>query len=318
MKVKFKSRNKIKRTLLKAFILILVLLVSFASTFKIFYDSIVINIDNNTYLDYLVSDAFSRVSLSDFTNLSSTEFLLKYSLGIESFNTGLDDSEITEVVVSEVDEEDLTNKEPLVYIYNSHQTESYKSEFLESFNINNTVYLASHILKEYLDDLGIPAIVEENSIVDILNTNGWKYGSSYKASRILLEQAKEDNPSLCFFIDLHRDSASYERTMVEIDDKKYAKIMFVVGLKHENYEPNLNLANYLNEKIKSINSNLTRGVLEKGNSGANGIYNQDFDQNTILIEVGGQYNYIEEVNNTLKVFAEVLYDYFEEQYEKEE
>ena len=39
------------------------------------------------------------------------------------------------------------------------------------------------------------------------------------------------------------------------------------------------------------------------------IYNQDFDPNTILIEVGGQYNYIEEVNNSLKVFANVLYDY---------
>ena len=43
------------------------------------------------------------------------------------------------------------------------------------------------------------------------------------------------------------------------------------------------------------------------------IYNQDFDPNTILIEVGGQYNYIAEVNNTLRVFADVLYEYFEEQ-----
>lgn len=312
MKVKFKGRSKLQRGLFKTFVLVLLLLVSFAGTFKILYSNIKINIDNNTYLDYLVNDSFSKFSLSDLTSLSSTEFLLKYSFGIESFNTGIKDVDLMSPVVSEVETPDVTNKEPTVYIYNSHQTESYRSDFAESFNINNTVYLASHILKEYLEDLGISVIVEENSIVDVLNTNGWKYGSSYRASRILLEQAKNTNPSLNFFIDLHRDAASYERTMVEIDGKKYAKIMFVVGLKHDNYGPNLELANNLNEKIKNFNPDLTRGVLQKNNSGANGIYNQDFDSNTILIEVGGQYNYIEEVNNTLKVFANILYDYFEE------
>ncbi len=312
MKVKFKGRSKLQRGLFKTFVLVLLLLVSFAGTFKILYSNISVNIDNNTYLDYLVNDSFSKFSLSDLTSLSSTEFLLKYSFGIESFNTGIKDVDLMSPVVSEVETPDVTNKEPTVYIYNSHQTESYRSDFAESFNINNTVYLASHILKEYLEDLGISVIVEENSIVDVLNTNGWKYGSSYRASRILLEQAKNTNPSLNFFIDLHRDAASYERTMVEIDGKKYAKIMFVVGLKHDNYGPNLELANNLNEKIKNFNPDLTRGVLQKNNSGANGIYNQDFDPNTILIEVGGQYNYIEEVNNTLKVFANILYDYFEE------
>ena len=264
-------------------------------------------------MDYLVNDSFSKFSLSDFANLSSTEFLLKYSFGITNFNTGLENIELSSPVASEVEDDVETNIKPTVYIYNFHQTESYRSDFAESFNINNTVYLASHILKEYLGNLGIGVIVEENSIVDVLNTNGWKYGSSYKASRILIEQAKKDNPSLTFFIDLHRDAASYERTMVEIDGEKYAKIMFVVGLKHDNYAPNLELANNLNDKIKEFNSELSRGVMQKDNSGANGIYNQDFDPNTILIEVGGQYNYIAEVNNTLRVFADVLYEYFEEQ-----
>lgn len=297
----------------KAFVITLIILTSFGVTFKVLYNDILVTIDNKTYLDYLVNDSFSKFSLSDLTNLSSTEFLLKYSFGITDFNTGLEDFSLSTPVNSEVETPENTNVSPTVYIYNSHQTESYKSDFAESFNINNTVYLASHILKEYLTDLGIGVIVEENNIVDILNANGWKYGSSYKASRILLEQAKENNPTLTFFIDLHRDSASYERTMTEIDGKKYAKIMFVVGLKHENYAPNLELANTLNEKLKEFNPSLSRGVLEKDNAGANGIYNQDFDPNTILIEVGGQYNYIEEVNNTLKVFADILYDYLGEE-----
>ena len=313
MKAKFKPRRKIKIFMFKAFVITLIILTSFGVTFKVLYNDILVTIDNKTYLDYLVNDSFSKFSLSDLTNLSSTEFLLKYSFGITDFNTGLEDFSLSTPVNSEVETPENTNVSPTVYIYNSHQTESYKSDFAESFNINNTVYLASHILKEYLTDLGIGVIVEENNIVDILNANGWKYGSSYKASRILLEQAKESNPTLTFFIVLHRDSASYERTMTEIDGKKHAKIMFVVGLKHENYAPNLELANALNEKLKEFNPSLSRGVLEKDNAGANGIYNQDFDPNTILIEVGGQYNYIEEVNNTLKVFADILYDYLGEE-----
>ena len=46
--------------------------------------------------------------------------------------------------------------------------------------------------------------------------------------------------------------------------------------------------------------------MKKGGSGVNGIYNQDFSPNTLLIELGGQYNSINEVNNTVLVLAEVL------------
>lgn len=309
MKAKFKGRKKIKLWLFKLIGIFVVIIASFILSFKLLFDNIDVELNNNTYLNYLVGSSYGYYNLADITNLSSTEFLLKYSFGIKEFNSGINDTQLSTPVNSEIEEEVITNDEPLVYIYNSHQTESYVSDFSDTFNINNTVYLGSYILKEYLSDLGINALVEDNSIVDVLNTNGWKYNSSYKASRILLEQAKKDNPSLMFFIDLHRDAGSYERTTTEIDGVKYAKMMFVVGLKHENYQPNLDLANALNEKIKAIDPSLTRGVLQKDNAGANGIYNQDFDPNTILIEVGGQYNYIEEVNNSLKVFARVLYDY---------
>ena len=309
MKVKLKGRKKVQIWGIKILGVIIVIISSFILSFKLLFDKIDLKMNNTTYLNYLVNTSFGYYNMADITNLSSTEFLLKYSFGIKEFNSGIKDINISAPVNSEIEIDSNTNDEPIVYIYNSHQTESYVKEFAEEFNINNTVYLGSYILKEYLNDLGINALVEDNSIVDVLNTNGWKYGSSYKASRILMEQAKKDHPSLMFFIDLHRDAGSYEKTTTEIDGVKYAKMMFVVGLKHENYKPNLDLANALNEKLKAINPSLSRGVLQKDNAGANGIYNQDFDPNTILIEVGGQYNYIAEVNNSLKVFANVLHDY---------
>ena len=311
---RLKLRNGIKSQFFKLILIVIIIIISFIITFKVLYDKIDLKVDNNTYIDFLVKDTFSNYNLSDIKRLSSTEFLLKYSFGIEKVNTGTNIDIITPVI-----KEESTTKntqKPIVYIFNTHQTEGYNSKFLETFNINNTVYLGSYILAEYLSDLGVSTIVEENSIVDVLNTNGWKYGYSYKASRILLENAYKKNPSLDFFIDLHRDAASYDRTLTEIDGKKYAKILFVVGLEHENYEPNLQLAKNLNERIKKIAPTLSRGVLEKKGPGVNGKYNQDFNKNTILIEVGGQYNYIEEVNNTLKIIAQVIYEYLEDEKEK--
>ena len=310
---RLKLRNGFKMKFLKLILVVIIIIISFVITFKVLYDKIEIKVDNNTYIDFLVKDTFSNYNLNDIKRLSSTEFLLKYSFGIEKVNTGTNVDIVTPVIKDK--EEKNTNSKPKVYIFNTHQTEGYNSNFLETFNINNTVYLASHILGEYLSDLGVATIVEENSIIDVLNTNGWKYGYSYKASRILLENAYKKNPSLDFFIDLHRDAASYDRTVTEIDGKKYAKILFVVGLEHDSYEPNLQLAKKLNEKIKKIAPTLSRGVLEKKGPGVNGKYNQDFNKNTILIEVGGQYNYIEEVNNTLKIIAKVIYEYLEDEKE---
>lgn len=310
-------RRSIKKDIIRLIIVITIIILSFIITFKILYDRIDIKKNNETYINNLTRLSFGSYNLNDLLSLSSTEFLLKYSFGIENFNSGVLNNFSAPVIFEENEEEKSPSLEPLVYIFNTHQTEGYNTPNMEAFNINNTVFLASHILKEYLSDLGIGSIVEENSIVDILNTNGWKYGRSYQASRILLESAKKNNPSLNFFIDLHRDSASIDRTMIEINNIRYAKVMFVVGLEHENYEKNLKLAKYLNDKLKEVNPGLSRGVLEKKGPGVNGIYNQDISPNTILIEVGGQYNSIEEVNETLKIMAKIIYEYLKGPYEKE-
>lgn len=299
---RLRLRKNMKYELFKIVLVFIIISISFIITFKVLYEKIDYKLDNNTYIDSLVDYSFARYDFNDLKRLSSTEFLLKYSFGIEHINTGVSVDITTPIEVEEV-------KNPVVYIYNTHQTEGYKSNFLETFNINNTVYIASHILNEYLNDLGVFSMVEQNSIVDVLNLNGWKYGYSYKASRILMEEAYENNPSLNFFIDLHRDSASYDRTTIVIDNVSYARVMFVVGKEHENYQANLDLAKTLNDMIKEKYPSLSRGVLEKEGKGVNGIYNQDFNPNTILIEVGGQYNTIEEVNNTLKVMANILYEY---------
>lgn len=202
---------------------------------------------------------------------------------------------------------DINN--PRVYIYNTHQLEAYSSNNFEAYNITPNVMMASYLLKEKLNKLGISTMVETSSITDFLAINGWDYASSYKASRFYMLDAINKYSSLDLLIDLHRDSISKNLSTVEISGKKYAKVLFVVGLDYDNYEPNLNLANKLNEMIKTKYPGLSRGVMKKKGAGVNGIYNQDLANNVILIECGGMENGIEEVMNTIDALSTVIYEY---------
>lgn len=209
--------------------------------------------------------------------------------------------------------ENTNQRSPTVYIYNTHQTESYLYDKVNNYNLDYNVMFASYILKEYLAKYNIVSFVENESIKNILNENNLMYKDSYKASRILLEESIINYPTLKFFIDLHRDSSIYEKTTCVIDNKSYAKILFVLGLENKNYLENEKMINSLNERLIKENSCLSRGITKKSGDGVDGVYNQDFSSNVILIEVGGQYNTITEVNNTLEIFARILADYILEE-----
>ena len=199
--------------------------------------------------------------------------------------------------------------EPIVYIYNTHSNEEYSYKKNDVYNITPGVKTASYILESELKKYGINSIVEENNVVNILNEENLEYKDSYKISRRLLENKKIENPSLMYFIDLHRDSVKRSATTVEIDGESYAKVMFLLGLENKNYQINKEKIMILNDFLNKNYQGLSRGIYEKQGKGVNGVYNQDFSENVFLIEIGGVENTIEEVNNTLKVISNCLYDY---------
>lgn len=247
------------------------------------------------------------IKLPKFNNEKIVKYLIENNISIKY--------EKKKEVINEENNIEIAYKEdnkPLVYIFNTHNTEKYKSDFLNVYNIKSDVMLAGKILKEYLKDEGIEAIFENNSVQDKVNSLGLSYGGSYKISREFVELAYKNNPSLIYFIDLHRDSSSYEKTTFKIDNESYVKILFVIGLENKNYQDNLKLANDLSNLLKKENDNFVRGIMKKEGKNVNGIYNQDFSNNMMLIELGGQYNNIREVNNTLKIFAHVLSEYIKE------
>ena len=98
---RLKLRNGFKIKFLKLILVVIIIIISFVITFKVLYDKIEIKVDNNTYIDFLVKDTFSNYNLNDIKRLSSTEFLLKYSFGIEKVNTGTNVDIVTPVIKDE-------------------------------------------------------------------------------------------------------------------------------------------------------------------------------------------------------------------------
>lgn len=288
MKKRFKGKHRFRK--LKVLSFILVGLASFSVTINVLRKKVTQVLDPSNYIDYLLKAGF---------NNQISKSILKSPLDIENIS-----------LVN--NEEEVKSNEPLIYIYNTHDEEAYYNSYLNPYNIVPDVKLASYYFQERLKDLGIESVVEKRKIKDVLDKNGWNYRYSYNASRVYLEEVSKNNPSIKYFIDLHRDSVGKDKTTTIINGKNYARVMFLVGLEHKNYQKNLELATRLDELIRQFDSTLSRGIYQKEGPGVNGIYNQDFNSNTILIEVGGQYNTIEEVANTIEAIALVFKDYLGE------
>lgn len=306
MKKRFKSRKKLNN--LKKIIYLIFILIGFFLSYLYFYYKVRNMISSEDYLNYLLKVGFNKQIDSSYIK-SSLLSNIKFDNTSVTENNNDDTSQITDKFNTK---EVLNSTKPIIYIYSTHDTEGYASSYFNIYNIKPDVKIASYYLQEKLSDLGLNTIVEKRMIKDALNKNNWVYKDSYKASRIYLENTYQNNTSLKYFIDLHRDSSLKSKTTTTIDGKSYARVMFLVGLEHDNYNANLKVATDINNLIKAKYPSLTRGIYKKSGPGVNGIYNQDFNSNCILIELGGQYNTMLEVSNTIDILAKILYDYIGE------
>lgn len=318
---KKKKRGKVVFRL-KVLFLLMIAITSFVYTIK-FLDKINLKVDD-LFLSSLVYKSTNLkgdgISSTVVNYVIDLDFLKPIHLLSNNYKGLVDKPNVLEKT-NTIAKEEIPKKEPvvtpqvkdpIVYIYNTHQSEEYASKNAASYNIKPTVLVASYMLQEKLKKQGIPSVVEESNILELLRINNWNYASSYKITRMLMEQAKKDNPSLVYFIDLHRDSIERDKTTITIGDKTYAKVLFLLGLDHEKYEESKKVISRVNTIISEKYPGLSKGIYEKGGKGVNGIYNQDFSSNCILIEVGGVDNTIEEVSNTIDAITDMLTTYIGE------
>ena len=250
--------------------------------------------DNNYYSYYKGENVLNRVK----------KYLVSKIEPITLINTKNDSNTIF------IYNESKGNKN--IYLYSSHQWEGYDSKYLSDYNITPDVLMASHMLEEKLEKKGINTVVEESDIKGYMKEKGMNSSLSYKASRMFLENFYIKNPDYDLYIDIHRDSVAHDLSVVNINNKVCAKVLFVIGLENDNYQKNLDKVNTINSIINKKYSGLSRGIMKKKGVGVNGVYNQDLDERVILLEVGGNENTIEEVNNTLDLISNVLEEYLNE------
>lgn len=179
-----------------------------------------------------------------------------------------------------------------IYIYNTHQMEEYldKNTVMEA-----TLYLANKLRKG-----GMIVDIETNNFVSYARTLGLDYNGLYQVSRhYLAEKLKTNKYDL--IIDLHRDSLKREQTFVTLDGKNYARLMIVIGTLSPHFD-----GAYYKAATLSDNINQTKQAIMKPVYKQYARYNQDFQENMMLLEVGSNQNYYEEVLNSLDVFAKSL------------
>lgn len=201
------------------------------------------------------------------------------------------------------------NSKPIIYLYNTHETEEYAGS---PYNITPTVKTVSNILQDELKKLSITALTETKSITKEVNRRGLDYTGTYEVSFDYLKMREKENPTLKYFFDMHRDSVTGEASKVTIEGKKYARLMFLVGTKNENYRKNVKnlkiMEKYLNKHYKG----LVRDTYYQSHSG----FNQFYSEKMFLIELGGPDNTLEEIYNTSVALSKAIKYYVEGSNEK--
>ena len=295
MKKRFVTSRRKKHKFVKKIFFFLLFVLSLVVSFHFLSKSNIV-IDDRSLVEVLLNPnevSFKSIIGKKIKNLFSEPVMLLDNNYFKSVSTTTNDNSNMKKV-----------EKPIIYIYNSHQGEEYAHSTFAEFSVQPTVLFADYALENVFNKNNYQTMVEEASIKEILNINGWKYAYSYMASRILLENAKSSTPSLKYFIDVHRDSLERERTTVTIGDKVYAKTIFLIGLENEKYEENLAFTEEINSLMNTKYPNLSKGIYKKGGAGVNGVYNQDFSNRTILIEIGGYENTPSEVLNSALAFAD--------------
>lgn len=204
-----------------------------------------------------------------------------------------------------------------VFLYSTHSYESYlpmlgiagATDANKATSTSKNVHDVDNMFKQALEANGINTVVDTTSMTDLLNKKGWTTASAYKASKPIVEDAIKSNKDYQLFIDVHRDSTRKKITTVQINNKPFARVSFVIGGENPNYEKNLALTTKLHENLSKTYPGLSRGIFKKRGSGVNGVYNQDLSPHAILIEVGGVDNTMEELQNTINALADVVTEY---------
>ena len=210
--------------------------------------------------------------------------------------------------------------QPIVAIVHTHGSESFlpavaamaqakdpgaDTSGLDSFSSDNSVNMlrVGEELARYLAvNYGI-ACVQSRRPHDA-QSDGFRLGAYERSLETMTEIARR-YPSVKIMLDLHRDAPSRDKTTVVIAGVQTAAICTIVGtdkqLDNPDWQTNYDFARRLVAAMEQKYPGLSRGILVRDER-----YNQHVMARTILLEIGGQENTLEEIYAAIRALGDVL------------
>ncbi|GIP39573.1 stage II sporulation protein P [Paenibacillus sp. J31TS4] len=203
-----------------------------------------------------------------------------------------------------------TSGKKVVMVYTTHNRESYLPELPgvtdpnKAYDPVKNVTLVGKRLAQKLEEQGVGAIAYSQ---DYSSTEqDFNYYKSYKYSAKTVKEAFAAHPDIQFVFDLHRDSSKRDKTTKTINGVDYAQVYFIIGQRNPNWETNESFASQLHAKLEKKLPGLSRGVWGKNPNEGDAEYNQSLSPNSVLIEIGGPYNSLEECYRTADALAGII------------
>jgi len=204
------------------------------------------------------------------------------------------------------------NSKAHILIYQTHSEEAYTmtadAEYVEAAkwrtadNLNNINRIGDALTVQLAEVYGYSVVH------DTTNYERPKLATAYNRSLAGIQKNTAAHPELNVFIDVHRDAWNKNNTpkAVEIDGKKVARVMLVIGKGTDfkqppDWETNLAFAQKICDNLAQIHPDLSRGISVK-----EGRYNQHISSRSILIEVGHNENTLEEALNVIPYLAQAI------------
>lgn len=203
--------------------------------------------------------------------------------------------------------------QPQVLIMHTHATESYElaerswcdpsTSARTTDNANNMVAVGAEIAAQ-LNAAGI------NTLQDATLHDYPSYNGSYANSNATVRSYLAQYPSIKVVLDVHRDAIQKEdgsrvKPVALIDGMKAAQVMIICGADNggnlPNFKQNLRFAAAWEAKMEQLYPGLTRPVLFDYR-----YYNQDLTTGSLLIEMGGHGNTLEEAKYSGRLVGKAL------------
>lgn len=202
-------------------------------------------------------------------------------------------------------------KGPKVLIYHTHTNEGYLKDLsqLDKKGIPSrttdarysVVRVGEELAQIFRKKYGIEVI--HNATIHNYPNDNVAYGKSLNTATSILKSY----PSIRLVLDIHRDGLDDKKLRIvnKVHKKDVAKIMFVIGtdtrFNHPNWLENMKLAIKLQNKLNEKYPGLARPIYISHNR-----YNQHLGNGSLIVEIGGDGNTIDECMESTKYLAEVI------------